>query len=611
MGPGTDLAMLTPDGVALASRIFRPEGDGPWPVLLMRQPYGLAIASTVTYAHPSWYARAGFLVVVQDVRGRGESGGEFGGFRQEGADGAAAVRWVRDLPGSNGRVGTYGFSYQGLSQLLNDGDGPSLPDCLVPAMCGVDERLHWASEGGAHWWSLGLGWALQLAAEGCRRRRDDEGWLQIRRSLEGGAYLHEGLALLERHDPDGMGLDWLRRDPGRPEQWRLHPVAQELLRRPMLLIGGWHDPQLRGVLDLYRQARAAGGQPELRLGAWSHLNWQGGIDDLQLEFFRRHLQAAGPAATCERTAAAPAAVAASAPAAPESEPVPSPLSQVPPVSSSSPGTGPAAGSAAGPGTTPAPASLPSAASAAGASPGAATALGEPGRSALALQCIRTGFWRDQAPPPEAIACQGWVLASSGLAGIRTDEGRLLAANDRNQEPGWGRLSLVHDPWRPTPSRGGHLGPDPGLAERRDLDQRAEVACFTSAALPAALRLLGEPRLRLIAWADQPGFDLWASLSVLTPDGAVQQLCTGGLRRLGNQCLISQPAELALQPLDATLQAGECLRLSLAPAAWPAFALNPGDGSLPRGGVGPQHRVITIELDLSGSRFWLESLSAAN
>jgi len=582
MGPGTDLAMLTPDGVSLANRIFRPEGEGPWPVLLMRQPYGLAIASTVTYAHPSWYARAGFLVVVQDVRGRGESGGPFGGFRQEAPDGAAAVRWVRQLPGSNGRVGVYGFSYQGLSQLLNDGEGPDLPDALVPAMCGLDERLHWASEGGAHWWSLGLGWGLQLAAEGCRRRRDDDGWLEIRCSLESGAYLRKGLALLERHDPDGMALEWLRRDPGRPELWRIHPVAPELLRRPMLLIGGWHDPHLRGVLDLYRQARAAGGQPQLRIGAWSHLDWQGGIDALQLEFFRHHLQTPGGEAPPEVTASQVTATAwPSVPGsadcrqpAPEdgiapSPPPPSPAPRFPAVYAPGPGMG----------------------------------------AALALQCIRTGLWRAEAPMPEPIAARGWDLASSGLAGIRSDEGQLLAASGRN--PDQGTLTLVHDPWRPTPSRGGHLGPDPGLVPRRDLDQRPEVGCFTTASLPSTLRLLGEPRLRLIAWADQPGFDLWACLSVLTPDGALQQLCTGGLRLLGDQALIAQPRDLALQPLDATLQPGEALRLSLAPAAWPAFAVNPGDGSLPTGGVGAQHRVITIELELGGSRLWLDPLAGAN
>lgn len=211
--------------------------------------------------------------------------------------------------------------------------------------------------------------------------------------------------------------------------------------------------------------------------------------------------------------------------------------------------------------------------------------------------------------PEPIAARGWDLASSGLAGIRSDEGQLLAASERN--PDQGPLTLVHDPWRPTPSRGGHLGPDPGLVPRRDLDQRPEVACFTTASLPSTLRLLGEPRLRLIAWADQPGFDLWACLSVLTPDGAVQQLCTGGLCLLGDQALIPQSRELALQPLDATLLPGECLRLSLAPAAWPAIAVNPGDGSLPTGGVGAQHRVITIELELGGSRLWLDPLAGAN
>ena len=75
MRPAGEAWMVCPDGTRLASSIWAPEAGGPWPVLLMRQPYGRAIASTVTYAHPSWYARHGFLVVVQDVRGRGASEG--------------------------------------------------------------------------------------------------------------------------------------------------------------------------------------------------------------------------------------------------------------------------------------------------------------------------------------------------------------------------------------------------------------------------------------------------------------------------------------------------------------------------------------------------------
>lgn len=143
------------DGTQLISRVWQPADQGPWPVLLMRQPYGRAIASTITYAHPSWYAAHGFLVVVQDVRGQGASQGTFQGFEQELSDGVDTVRWVRKLDGSNGRVGFYGFSYQGLTQLLSD-DPAALPDCLAPAMAGLDERGDWACEGGAHWWALGL-----------------------------------------------------------------------------------------------------------------------------------------------------------------------------------------------------------------------------------------------------------------------------------------------------------------------------------------------------------------------------------------------------------------------------------------------------------------------
>ena len=55
------------DGTLLKSRIWSPQGNGPWPVLLMRQPYGREIASTVTYAHPSWWASNGYLVVSRGL----------------------------------------------------------------------------------------------------------------------------------------------------------------------------------------------------------------------------------------------------------------------------------------------------------------------------------------------------------------------------------------------------------------------------------------------------------------------------------------------------------------------------------------------------------------
>ena len=68
-----DGELLLRDGVRLMARLWFPRGDGPWPALLMRQPYGRRLASTVTLAHPSWWARQGYVVIVQDVRGQGLS----------------------------------------------------------------------------------------------------------------------------------------------------------------------------------------------------------------------------------------------------------------------------------------------------------------------------------------------------------------------------------------------------------------------------------------------------------------------------------------------------------------------------------------------------------
>ena len=86
MSAERDEQLTLSDATQLIARIWRPTGAGPWPTLLMRQPYGRRIASTVTLAHPSWWASKGYLVVVQDVRGQGKSGGSFTGFQQEATD---------------------------------------------------------------------------------------------------------------------------------------------------------------------------------------------------------------------------------------------------------------------------------------------------------------------------------------------------------------------------------------------------------------------------------------------------------------------------------------------------------------------------------------------
>ena len=104
------------DGTALMSNVYRPADGGSCPVLLTRLPYGKDQPRDPTYFDPLRAARRGYIVVVQDVRGRYASAGEFGTFPQEIEDGHDAVEWAARLPGSDGTVGMWGLSYFGKTQ---------------------------------------------------------------------------------------------------------------------------------------------------------------------------------------------------------------------------------------------------------------------------------------------------------------------------------------------------------------------------------------------------------------------------------------------------------------------------------------------------------------
>src|SRR2546422_11431949 len=105
------------DGTVLRADVWRPSGGGKHPVLLIRLPYDKAQGEDLCYAHPSWYARKGYAVVVQDVRGRWASDGDFTPFEHESNDGEDTMSWLDSPPFSNRRGGMYGFSYPRHTQL--------------------------------------------------------------------------------------------------------------------------------------------------------------------------------------------------------------------------------------------------------------------------------------------------------------------------------------------------------------------------------------------------------------------------------------------------------------------------------------------------------------
>jgi putative CocE/NonD family hydrolase len=518
----------------LTADVYTPDFPGPFPVLLMRQPYGRAIASTVVYAHPTWYASHGYIVVIQDVRGRGSSGGEFRLFEHEAEDGAATVQWAAHLPQSSGKVGMYGFSYQGMTQLYAAARCPESLKALAPAMVGYDLYADWAYEHGALLLQAGLGWALQLAAETARRAGDAAAYhalYQAGHPLPLDGPIAADPDILRDLAPDSFFHDWRNR-PQPDAYWQAFQPDLTGVDLPMLHIGGWFDPYLRGTLRLYQQMQAQSSAPQhLWVGPWGHLPWsrrvgardfgpaaENPIDRLQLRWFNQFLKGQDEG-----------------------------LGQDPPVR---------------------------------------------------LFDMGTHRWQDWPhwPQPSPTA---YALTSAGLAGMRLDDGHLLpdAAAAADQAPGYD--VIVHDPWRPVPSLGGHSGFPAGSFDRAAIDGRSDVLTYRTPPLTTPLQVVGTPTITLYLTADAPSVDVSAVLSEVYPDGRAFNLTQGyGRFRLAEsdpkghspqpQCVT-----LPLQATSFTLPPGHALRLSLAAAAFPAYPVNSGTGATVDDVPQIQHRVITL------------------
>src|SRR5258706_5893335 len=102
------------DGVRLRADIFRPDAEGKFPVLLQRTPYDKDNA--VQFGLKA--AAQGYVVIVEDARGRFTSEGDWYPFRNEPNDGYDTVEWAAALPYSTGKVGMFGGSYVGATQML-------------------------------------------------------------------------------------------------------------------------------------------------------------------------------------------------------------------------------------------------------------------------------------------------------------------------------------------------------------------------------------------------------------------------------------------------------------------------------------------------------------
>jgi putative CocE/NonD family hydrolase len=508
------------DGVKLVSDHYYPPQKGPLPTLLMRQPYGRDIASTVVYAHPVWYARHGYNVVIQDVRGRGDSEGEFYPFRNEGSDGADTIAWLRARSESNGRIGMYGFSYQGITQLLAASEQPEGLQCISPGMTACDLYHGWFYQGGALRLASTLGWGLQLLREDARRKKLREASDKLEHAWANLAMQTSVLPIrahpaLQGEDLPQYVLDWLDHVvPG--EYWRALDVSCRLenIVVPALHISGWYDAFLRGSVDGFiALCKSAGTEfarrnQYLLAGPWLHIPWGDRVgvadfgpealidtDSILLRWFDHWLKDTDSFA------------------------------------------------------------------------------GEPRIRHFVLGENR---WRE-ADAFHQDAELAVFLHSSGRANSRKGNGTLAfsvpAANEECD-------IFVHDPEVPVIAPGGPAAAS-GQFDQAALESGNNLLVYSSEPLKNALRIFGKPRIVLHGSTSANHADFIVKLARVRNNGAADFICLGAAR---SSYLFAKTKyepdkierwEFFLEPTSCCFEKGERIRLEIAGSAFPLLDRNPG------------------------------------
>ncbi|THE64245.1 CocE/NonD family hydrolase [Salinadaptatus halalkaliphilus] len=311
------------DGTELATDIYRPidEDSGepitdPVPALLVRTPYDKRSRDRVEN-RGRWFAQRGYVVAIQDVRGRYASDGEFYLLKNEARDGADTVEWLSEQPYCDGQVGTMGTSYMAWVQTAL---ATQNPDGLAAMFVNQGAADAWESSlrhNGAfelRW----LTWTLTLGAEGAKRCLDDPNLQRLLATVDTREYLGDD-PLLPGQSPlrtlpnyETYLFDYLTRD-GDDEHWEdpslnFSAYYDEMADVPTVYAGAWYDSYAKATVDNFKAlADSKDSEHFLIMGPWTHggqntwtRTYSGEIDfgesaavdhlETQLRFFDHYLQ---------------------------------------------------------------------------------------------------------------------------------------------------------------------------------------------------------------------------------------------------------------------------------------------------------------------------------
>jgi putative CocE/NonD family hydrolase len=542
------------DGTILYADIYRPKGDGPWPVLLIRQPYDKTQPEGVTYAHPGWYARYGYLVVSQDCRGRWASEGEWYPFKHEEQDGYDTVIWAAGLPGSNGKVGMYGFSYGGATQLLSAVHQPPPLTAIMPAFTSSDYYEGWTYRDGVLNHAFTQSWSTFLAQDTAHRLQDYE--------LEGSLAAAMGNAWANYWMPPHFYpfisqvapyyYDWLKHDTYDDywKRWSIRP-RYEQIKTPALHFGGWYDVFLEGLLENFVGLQARAGSDHARqnqklvIGPWFHMPWhqQPGefdfgddarncADALQVLWFDKHLR--GEA---------------------------NQLDQEPPV---------------------------------------------------ALFIMGQNKWRfENEWPLKRAKTTKFYLHSGGRANSLNGNGWLDQAAPGDEMPD----IFTYDPRLPVMSIGGHsccvdtLTPM-GAFDQRAQERRNEVLIYTTEALAEDVEVIGTVRVTLYAASTAVDTDFTAKLVDVHPCGLAINVAEGIVRARFRESL-EQPSliepdqvyeyNILVGSTAMVFKAGHRIRVEISSSNFPAFDRNSNSGK-PLAQTSPADWFVATQTILHDNRY---------
>ncbi len=249
------------DGVTLRADIYRPKADGKFPVLLVRTPYDKVGETNFGLKG----AARGYVVIAQDVRGRFTSDGEFYVFKNESLDGYDTVEWAAALPYSNGKVGMFGGSYVGATQMLAAIAKPPHLAGICPTVTASNYHDGWTYQGGAFEQWFNESWSMGLAENTMRRRVEETNALAGTKTLPLTDF--EVLAA-----PSAVGIapyfkDWLAH-PSFDAYWKQWSIEDHYgdIQVPVLSFAAWYDIFLGGSLMNYRRLKMEGGTDAAKRG---------------------------------------------------------------------------------------------------------------------------------------------------------------------------------------------------------------------------------------------------------------------------------------------------------------------------------------------------------